>query len=91
MTLVEYITNLDLQRHESLAELELIINDKYSIVIEHSSINHIFFIDKTAFRHNEIYRHIQSLDELKIIYLEKTGKDIEILNRKNKLKYLESC
>jgi len=87
--LIDYIKNLNLKSTTLYSDNEYIIDYTYSIVIEFS-IN-VFFIDRKCEYHKNRYTLIPDLKTLKYIYNIKTGKDIEALMRKEKLKQLELC
>lgn len=87
--LIDYIENLNLRRQFHFSETVYFIDDSYSITIEFS--RNVFIINNNTIIHRERYIFISDLDTLKHVYHEKTGKDIEVLMRKEKLKQLELC
>jgi len=87
--LFDYIENLNLKKSKSGCDKYHIINNDYMICIE-SSVN-VFLIDRKTNMYKDKYKFISNIKELKNVYKLKTGKDIEILMRKEKLKQLELC
>jgi len=86
-SLVNYIENLNLRKTHECFDTNYIIDNNYIICIESST--NVFFIDKKM--NSNLYIFIINIEKLKDIYYKKTGKNIEILMRKEKLKKLEEC
>ena len=88
-SLVSYIENLNLRKNYECFDTNYIIDNNYIICIESST--NVFFIDKKMNSNRDLYTFIINIERLKDIYYKKTGKNIEILMRKEKLKKLEEC